>query len=148
MFCPQCKSEDNKVLETRVQRDGGIRRRRECLGCKARFTTVETILQQYPYVLKKDGTREPFSKEKLKKGIQLACLKRPVSLAAIEEMVKKISQDILQSNVKDIRAIQIGELVMAELKKIDDVAYVRFASVYKTFHDIQEFVQTLEGDIL
>lgn len=147
MICPHCNSAENKVLETRMQKEGDIRRRRECLSCKSRFTTVESIIKQYPYIIKKDGTKEPFSKEKLKKGIQLACLKRPVSLANIEEIVNKISQKILQTNDKEVPAMTLGNLVMFELKNVDDVAYVRFASVYRTFQDVQEFVQTLEGEL-
>jgi transcriptional repressor NrdR len=144
MNCPICKSENTKVLETRVQKDHEIRRRRLCLECRGRFTTVETLLVRYPYVVKKDGGREPFDAQKLRRGIQLACLKRPVSLPAIEELVNRISSIILGKNDKEVRSIEIGHLVSRELKKVDDVAYVRFASVYRTFKDVQEFVETLK----
>lgn len=148
MKCPQCGHSDDRVLETRAQKDGEIRRRRECLKCKSRFTTVESVLLQFPHVKKKDGRHEPFSPEKLRKGIQLACLKRPVSLAVIEGLVNKVSRYILEQNEKEISSLKIGQFVMRELKKTDDVAYVRFASVYRTFKDVQEFVQSLEGEAL
>lgn len=143
MNCPICKSENTKVLETRVQKEHEIRRRRECLDCRGRFTTVETLLIRYPYVIKKDGGREPFDAQKLRRGIQLACLKRPVSLPTIEDIVNRISSAILSKNEKEVSAFEIGQLVSRELKKVDDVAYVRFASVYRTFKDVQEFVETL-----
>src|SRR5690606_38059310 len=100
MQCPFCKSENTKVLETRVQKDHEIRRRRLCLDCRGRFSTAETLLVRYPYVIKKDGAREPFDKQKLRRGIQLACLKRPVSLQVIEEMVTRISNNILSKGSK------------------------------------------------
>lgn len=146
MQCPFCKSENTKVLETRVQKEHEIRRRRQCLDCRGRFSTVETLLVRYPYVIKKDGAREPFDAQKLRRGIQLACLKRPVSLPAIEEMVTRISNVVLSKNDKEVRSIDIGHLVIRELKNVDDVAYVRFASVYRTFKDVQEFVETLEKE--
>ena len=147
MKCPNCESESNKVLDTRVQKDGGIRRRRECLECKSRFTTLEIILKSFPHVIKKDGRREPFDKEKLRRGLRLACMKRDVSLPTIEGMVDRICQKALEKQENEISALQIGHWVMEELRKVDDVAYVRFASVYKTFKDIQEFVKTLESDV-
>lgn len=147
MQCPLCKSQDVKVLETRVHKEHEIRRRRECIDCHGRFTTVETLLVRYPYVIKRDGAREPFEPQKLRKGIQLACLKRPVSLPQIEAIVTRITGLVLGKNEKEIRSIDVGTLVMAELRKIDDVAYVRFASVYRTFKDVQEFVETLEKEL-
>ena len=143
MICPNCHSINNRVLETRMTKDGDTRRRRQCTECDERFSTVETILKSLPYVAKKDGRREPFSQEKLKKGLQLACMKRPISLDQIEDIVKKISSKARSKNTKEIGAYSVGQAVMEELKKLDDVAYVRFASVYKNFKDIQEFVQTL-----
>lgn len=147
MQCPFCKSENTKVLETRVQKEHEIRRRRQCLDCRGRFSTAETLLVRYPYVIKKDGAREPFDAQKLRRGVQLACLKRPVSLPTIEDIVTRISNKILSKNEKEVRSIDIGHLVMRELKKVDDVAYVRFASVYRTFKDVQEFVETLEKEL-
>ena len=146
MHCPSCRSEDSKVLETRSQSAFDIRRRRKCLKCNHRFTTIESILVKYPYVVKKSGAREPFSPQKLRKGVQLACLKRPVSLLDIEQIIRKISDWVLNSNKKEIQTLELGQKVMEELKSIDDVAYVRFASVYKTFTDVQEFLKGLERD--
>ena len=146
MHCPNCKHLDSRVLDTRLQKEGEIRRRRECLKCKSRFTTVECILHSYPMIIKKDSRREPFSKDKVKKGIQYACLKRPVSLAQIEQIVNKVSQYIMETAKKEINANDVGQLVMQELKKMDDVAYIRFASVYRTFKDVNEFVEYLDID--
>jgi transcriptional repressor NrdR len=148
MKCPLCNLDDDRVLDTRIQKEGAvIRRRRECLRCKTRFTTVETLILQYPYIIKKDGRREPFSKEKLLKGIQAACQKRPVSMAQMETTVEFVSSWVLNLVEKEVSAQLIGQKIMQELKKLDDVAYVRFASVYRTFKDVQEFVETLEDDI-
>ena len=144
MKCPFCGHADDKVLDTRVQKDGGIRRRRECLECKARFSTVETIMLAFPFIIKKDGRREPFNKEKIIKGLQAACQKRPVSLAQIDAIVERISSWVINRGESEISSRVIGKKVMAELKQLDDVAYIRFASVYRTFKDVQEFMETLE----
>ena len=127
-----------------MQKEAEIRRRRECLACKGRFSTAEVVLMQFPHVTKKDGRVEAFDKEKLRKGLQLACLKRPVSLAQIESIVAKVCRYVLESNEKELATLRIGEIVMRELKALDNVAYVRFASVYRNFKDLQEFVQGLE----
>lgn len=147
MKCPHCGHSEARVLETRVQKVGDIKRRRECSQCRGRFSTLEVVLCQLPHVVKRDGVSEPFNKEKLKNGIQLACLKRPVSLAQIEEISERIAQVVQDKNEKAISSVDIGTLVMKELKNVDDVAYVRFASVYRTFQDVQEFVATLEEDV-
>lgn len=144
MKCPYCGHSDDRVLDTRVQRDGSIRRRRECLECKARFSTVETIQLSFPYIIKKDGRREPFSKEKIQKGLQASCSKRPVSLAQIDAVVERIAAWVVNRGESEISSRLIGKKVMAELKQLDDVAYIRFASVYRSFKDVQEFVETLE----
>ncbi len=144
MKCPFCGHADDRVLDTRVQKDGGIRRRRECLECKARFSTIETIMLAFPFIIKKDGRREPFSKEKIFKGLQAACQKRPVSLAQIDAVVERISSWVVNRGESEISSRVLGKKVMAELKQLDDVAYVRFAAVYRTFKDVQEFVETLE----
>lgn len=144
MKCPFCGHADDRVLDTRVQKDGSIRRRRECLECKARFSTVETIMLAYPFIIKKDGRREPFSKEKVFKGLQAAVQKRPVSLAQLDAVVERISAWVINRGESEISSRLIGKKVMAELKQLDDVAYIRFASVYRTFKDVQEFVETLE----
>ncbi|HMN69258.1 MAG TPA: transcriptional regulator NrdR [Bdellovibrionales bacterium] len=146
MKCPQCGHLEHRVLETRTHREEEIRRRRECLNCKLRFSTVETLLLHYPQVIKKDGRREPFSKEKLRRGIQIACKKRPVAVAHIENLVNRISRWVETSADKELGADRIGQAVVKELKTLDDVAYVRFASVYKSFRDVNEFMQRLEDD--
>ncbi|MCK6597305.1 MAG: transcriptional regulator NrdR [Bdellovibrionaceae bacterium] len=144
MKCPYCGHNDDRVLDTRVQKDGSIRRRRECLECKARFSTVETLMLNFPLIIKKDGRRENYSKEKILKGLQAACQKRPVSLSQLESVVERISAWIINRGENEISSRIIGKKVMAELKQLDDVAYVRFSSVYRTFKDVQEFVETLE----
>jgi transcriptional repressor NrdR len=144
MKCPFCGHADDRVLDTRVQKDGSIRRRRECLECKARFSTVETIMIALPYIIKKDGRREPFSKEKILKGLSAATQKRPVSVAQIDAVVERIAAWIVNRGESEVSSRLLGKKVMAELKQLDDVAYVRFASVYRTFIDVQEFVETLE----
>ncbi|MBT4760679.1 MAG: transcriptional repressor NrdR [Bdellovibrionaceae bacterium] len=144
MKCPHCQYAENRVLDTRIQKENEIRRRRECLKCKGRFSTIESVIVSYPHVIKKDGRREPFSKEKIHKGIQYACQKRPVSLAQIEHLVGKISKTVQNTLKREVPATFIGTLLMEELKNLDDVAYVRFASVYKTFKDIHEFVQSID----
>lgn len=145
MKCPQCGHVQHRVLETRDRADE-IRRRRECLSCKLRFSTIETIHVHFPHVIKKDGRREPFSKEKLRRGIQIACKKRPVSVGQIEAIVKRISRWVQNSPDKELLAAKIGQAVVNELKTLDDVAYVRFASVYKSFRDVTEFMQSLESE--
>lgn len=148
MKCPFCSHSEDKVLDTRVQKDGGIRRRRECLSCKSRYSTHETVMLSYPFIIKKDGRREPYNKEKLIRGMQASCQKRPVSLAQIEASVERISSWLITRGEGEVASKVIGRRVMAELKQLDDVAYVRFASVYRTFKDVQEFVEKLEGDEL
>jgi transcriptional repressor NrdR len=148
MKCPFCGHSEDKVLDTRVQKDGGIRRRRECLSCKSRYSTHETVMLSYPFIIKKDGRREPYSKEKLVRGMQASCQKRPVSLAQVEAAVERISAWLITRGEGEVSSKVIGRRVMAELKHLDDVAYVRFASVYRTFKDVQEFVEKLEDDEL
>jgi transcriptional repressor NrdR len=143
--CPYCGHNEDRVLDTREQKEGElIRRRRECLSCKSRFSTVESLNLNYPMIVKKDGRREPFSKEKIFKGLQAACQKRPVSHMQLESVLDRISTWVLGRGEKEIPARLIGQKVMMELRLLDDVAYVRFASVYRTFKDVQEFVETLE----
>ena len=146
MKCPQCDHPESRVLDTRVQKEGDIRRRRECLECKFRFTTAETLILNFPMVVKKDGRREPFSKEKLLRGLQAACQKRPISLSQIEQIVSRISRLVLEASEREVPAEFIGQHVVRELRNLDRVAYVRFASVYKTFGDIHEFVESLEKE--
>ncbi len=142
MKCPECGSLENRVLETRVQRDVEIRRRRECLDCHTRFSTLETVVVQFPHIVKKDGRREAFSRDKLRRGIQIACKKRPVSMAEVEQVVFRISKWV-EHHEKAVPAHAVGQKVVDELRELDGVAYVRFASVYRTFQDIAEFVESL-----
>lgn len=144
MKCPFCHNQNDRVLDTRVQKDGSIRRRRECLSCKSRFTTVETLVLNYPMIIKKDGRREPFLREKVLKGLQAACQKRPISHDQLEQVVDRIAGWVLNRGENELPARVVGKKLMAELKLLDDVAYVRFASVYRHFKDVQEFVDSLE----
>lgn len=145
MKCPFCGYNQDKVLDTRDHKDGAsIRRRRECLSCKARYSTIETISVSFPLIIKKDGRREPFNKEKILRGIQASCQKRPVSLVQMESVVERISTWVLHKGDRELASNFIGQRVMRELRLLDDVAYIRFASVYRTFQDVQEFVETLE----
>ena len=144
MKCPFCHNQNDRVLDTRVQKDGSIRRRRECLSCKSRFTTVETLVLNYPMIIKKDGRREPFLREKVLKGLQAACQKRPISHDQLEGVVDRIAGWVLNRGENELPARVVGKKLMAELKQLDDVAYVRFASVYRHFKDVQEFVDSLE----
>ena len=145
MKCPSCGHQDDRVLDTRVGKEGdSIRRRRECLKCHTRFTTVESLVQVYPFIIKKDGRREPFSTEKVLKGIQAACQKRPVSLAQMEQLVERVAKWVLSRPEREVTSEAVGQKVVKELRLLDDVAYVRFASVYQEFKDVGEFVSHLE----
>lgn len=147
MRCPSCGSNEDKVLDTRTHGEGRhVRRKRECLQCKARFNTIESLVQEFPQVIKKDGRREEFSKEKILSGLQAACQKRPVSRAQLEQIVEKLTKWILDGPEKEVSTDLIGKRLMTEIKDIDDVAYVRFASVYRNFRDLKEFVESLETD--
>lgn len=140
MKCPTCGHLESKVLDSRPANEGSsIRRRRECLGCGKRFTTFETVEIVSFMVVKKDKTREIFDRTKIKKGIVRACEKRPVTMEQIETAVSEIEQTLLSSMRSEISTEEIGELVMSKLKTLDEVAYVRFASVYRQFKDITTF---------
>lgn len=146
MKCIYCGSEDNKVLDSRNNDElNSIRRRRECLKCGRRFTTYETVETTPILVIKNDGSRQSFDPEKLKNGIIKACEKRPVSIGQIEEIVANIEKTIQNSLVQEIRSSKLGEMVMDALKNLDEVAYVRFASVYRQFKDIESFKKLLEN---
>ena len=145
MRCPFCGHIEDKVVDSRESREGeAIRRRRECLGCGRRFTSYERVEEVPIVVVKKDGRREPFDRTKLLKGLLAACQKRPVSLARLEELATDIQARLLERSDREIRARDLGELVMDELKGLDQVAYVRFASVYRDFKDLPDFVRALE----
>ncbi len=139
MKCPYCNSNESSVVDSRDTEENTVRRRRECEKCKKRFTSYERIELIDLVVVKKDGTREPFDREKVKKGILKACEKRPVSAEDIEKAVDEIDAIIRKKETTEIPSKEIGELVMKKLQKLDKVAYIRFASVYKSFADVEEF---------
>jgi transcriptional repressor NrdR len=149
MRCPKCSCQDDKVIDSRASREGAtIRRRRECIACGYRFTTYEEVERAGLQVLKRDGRREEFSKEKLLSGLQKACQKRPISLKVIEDLVERIVNEITDKYEREVPAEVIGKLVIDGLRAIDDVAYVRFASVYRRFQEATDFVhevKKLEG---
>ena len=145
MKCPACATMENKVIDSRLNKEGDIiRRRRECLNCADRFTTYEKIEKSLPFVIKKDGRREEFDREKIISGVKKACQKRPVSIEAIEAMVDRVEQYFQDSGEKEISAVAVGEKVVKEIYNLDDVAYVRFASVYRSFKDVNEFMVELK----
>lgn len=145
MKCPFCGNAENRVIDSRVRKDGSaIRRRRGCLACEGRFTTYEFVEEVLPVVVKKDGRREPFERTKILAGIKKACEKRPISIEAIESIVENVEQACQEFYGKEIPSSVIGEKVMGELQKLDGVAYVRFASVYREFRDVSEFLKELK----
>ena len=146
MRCPFCGLGDSKVLETRLADEGySIRRRRECLGCQKRFTTYEKVDDLPLLVVKKDGRREPFDQHKILNGLIKSCEERPVTLALLENVVADIERRLKEDSLKrEVTTTEIGEMVMVKLKAIDQVAYVRFASVYREFKDVNTFVQEIE----
>ena len=145
MRCPFCDHIDDKVIDSRQSKDGDvIRRRRECLKCEGRFTSYERIEDILPHVIKKDNRREPFNRLKILHGLEKACEKRPISVECREELVKKIEKTLQSINEKEVPSSFIGEQIMNGLKDIDEVAYVRFASVYRQFKDINEFIQEIK----
>ena len=146
MKCPFCGEIDNKVIDSRLSKDGTvIRRRRECIICGRRFTTYEHIEEIPVMIVKKDGRREVFSREKVRSGLQKACQKRNISVNVIEEFLDELERDLRETGEKEIPSHKIGEKVMAKLHEIDDVAYVRFASVYREFKDVNDFVSELKN---
>jgi len=143
--CPFCQEVDSRVIDSRSCEDGSsIRRRRECIACKRRFTSYERVEERPLLVVKKNGTREQFDRNKLLNGIGRACEKRPVSIEAIEHMVAQIEAELRDSNEREISSITIGEKVMDKLRDLDEVAYVRFASVYRQFTDLNSFINTID----
>lgn len=144
MYCPFCNTADSKVIDSRlVSENNQIRRRRECLSCKERFTTYETVELVLPRVIKADGRRSPFDEYKLRIGMLKALEKRPVSTQAVEAAVNRIIHKLRSSGEREIRAKFIGEMVMRELREMDQVAYVRFASVYRSFQDVNAFKEEI-----
>ncbi|MEC7148826.1 MAG: transcriptional regulator NrdR [Pseudomonadota bacterium] len=150
MFCPFCGADDTKVIDSRLVADGGqVRRRRECVSCRERFTTYEAAELVMPRVIKQNGSREPFDEDKLRSGLQRALEKRPVAVEAVASELAKIKNRLRATGERELDSRVLGELVMEALKRLDQVAYVRFASVYRSFEDLSEFrdaIASLEAD--
>jgi transcriptional repressor NrdR len=144
MRCPYCHETEDRVVDSRVSREGrAVRRRRECLRCARRFTTYEYVEERALQVVKQDGAVEPYDRQKLLRSIRLPCAKRPITAAEIETLVDEIEDELSRHPEDEVSSQRIGELVMERLKRCDHVAYVRFASVYRNFQDIEEFIQEL-----
>jgi transcriptional repressor NrdR len=140
MYCPFCNADDTKVIDSRLVADGHqVRRRRECLACHERYTTFETAELVMPRVIKRDGSREPFNEDKLRSGLLRALEKRPVPTEQIEQLIHKIKSQLRATGEREVSSQLLGKLIMDELMVVDKVAYVRFASVYRSFKDIREF---------
>jgi transcriptional repressor NrdR len=145
MRCPFCGAGDTRVIDSRLANEGvSIRRRRECANCTERFTTFESAELVFPHIIKHDGTREPFNEEKLRRGMLRALEKRPVDIEAIESAINHIKHHLHVSGEREIRSRELGEWVMHELRGLDEVAYVRFASVYRRFQDVNAFREEIE----
>ena len=145
MRCPFCGSPDTKVIDSRLAGEGDqIRRRRECLNCNERFTTYETAELSLPRIVKRDGSREPFSEEKLRGGMMHALEKRPVATERVEDAINRLKRKLMAAGEREIPASQVGEWVMEELRGLDEVAYIRFASVYLSFEDVDAFREVIE----
>ncbi len=146
MRCPFCGYPETVVKDSRAIMGGSvIRRRRECVRCGKRFTTYERVEEGLPYVIKKDGRREPFNRDKILTGLKKACEKRPISVERLEAIVDEIERELLNNSAREIESKVIGEMVMKALKKLDKVAYVRFASVYREFKDVGEFTEVISS---
>jgi transcriptional repressor NrdR len=144
MKCPFCAQFDNRVLDSRLSTGGEVtRRRRECEGCKRRYTTYERVEDVLPQVVKKDGRREPFDRQKLLSGARTACNKRPVSVAELDALAEGVEREVSELGDREVPSALVGERVMARLRLLDEVAYVRFASVYRSFRDLDEFLDEL-----
>ena len=145
MKCPFCRTDNDKVIDSRTSQDGyAIRRRRECLGCHRRYTTYERVEGPEVKVVKKDGGRVPFERERIKSGLEKACWKRPISAAQIEAITSSIENEVYANFDTEIESRQLGEMVMQHLRRLDQVAFVRFASVYRAFEDVKDFVDELQ----
>ncbi|WP_263081883.1 transcriptional regulator NrdR [Endozoicomonas sp. Mp262] len=145
MHCPFCSADDTKVIDSRLVADGNqVRRRRECLTCSERFTTYESAELLIPRLVKQDGSREPFHEEKLRAGMTRALEKRPVSIEQVEDAINRIKKRLRATGEREVNSRAVGEEVMRELKLLDEVAYIRFASVYRHFQDLNEFREEIE----
>lgn len=142
MRCPECQHDDSKVIDSRPG-DDAIRRRRECLACGHRFTTHERIERRLPAIVKRDGRREPFTREKLLHGLALACRKRPIDMSQMEEIVRRVENTLEASKDPEVPSSAVGRALMDELRQVDEVAYVRFASVYQAFDDATQFAEII-----
>ena len=146
MYCPFCNADETKVVDSRLVSDGSqVRRRRACLACEERFTSYETAELVIPAIIKRDGRRVPFDELKLRQGIQRALEKRPVSVEDLEVMLDNLKKNLRATGEREVSSQWLGECIMSMLRKLDDVAYVRFASVYKRFTDISEFSRTIDS---
>ena len=146
MFCPYCGNQETKVIDSRLAGDGyQIRRRRECLKCTERFTTYESAELVLPKLIKRDQSREPFNESKLRNGILTATEKRPISIETIEELISRVVMKVQKLGEREIQSRKLGEIVMQELREIDEIAFVRYASVYRRFQDIEEFEKEIES---
>src|SRR5512136_1342503 len=143
MKCPFCASTSSRVIDTR-DAEGGIRRRRECLGCGRRFTTYERVAPLRLMVIKRDGRREPFERDKIVYGIQIACAKRPIATEAIEELVAGIESELYHRGSREVTSREIGEMVMVNLRRLDEVAYIRFATIYRRFADVEDLADEIQ----
>lgn len=145
MKCPYCRHDNDRVLDSRTSEDGyAIRRRRYCLNCKRRYTTFERLEEMAVKVVKKQGEREPFSREKVRSGLEKACWKRPIRAEQIDALVAEVEAEIFRTFDSEVESNKIGEMVMERLGKLDQVAFVRFASVYREFKDVRDFVDELQ----
>lgn len=146
MRCPFCSHFEDKVVDSRMAKEGeAVRRRRECLGCKRRFTTYERVDEVLPMLIKKDGRREPFDRAKVLAGLKKACEKRPISVATLEAVADRVEKRIQERGEVEVQARVVGEEVMLELYQLDQVAYVRFASVYREFKDVAQFMDEVKS---
>lgn len=144
MRCPYCGHMEDKVVDSRHSKGGdAIRRRRECLSCGQRFTTYEHIEEAFPQVIKQDGSREDYDRQKIARGIRLACSKRPISMEQIDAVIAQVEEKILELSVREISSDWVGSTITSQLRHLDPVAYIRFASVYRGFSDIEEFLKEL-----
>jgi transcriptional repressor NrdR len=145
MRCPFCRADNDRVIDSRASDDGlAIRRRRECLDCKRRYTTYERLEEMAIKVIKKQGERQPFSREKMRRGLERACWKRPISDEQIDSIISAVELDVYDNFDQEIESREVGRMVMAELGALDQVAFVRFASVYREFKDVRDFVDELQ----
>jgi len=146
MKCPYCSNLEDKVIDSRISRDGEtIRRRRECLSCQKRFTTHENIEETMPAIIKKDSRREMYDRKKIFEGLRKACQKRDISMEKLDEVTDRIERSLLERGVKEIPSSEVGEKIMQELHELDAVAYVRFASVYRSFKDMTDFMEEVKS---